>query len=166
VAMGLETAHPKVLARLNKRMSLEQFSQAAAFLRRNGVDLRVFILVQPPFMPANEALTWAERSLDFAMECGAAAAVLIPTRGGNGAMEELSVRGEFTRPTLSTLETAVEYGLRLRAGRVFADLWEFTGGANRPHCICQAERIARLHRMNLQQIVLERIACAQCGGAS
>ena len=51
--MGLETAHPEVLAGLNKRMTLDQFSTAANFLRRNGIDLRVFILVQPPFMPAD-----------------------------------------------------------------------------------------------------------------
>src|SRR6202453_5280527 len=95
VAMGLETAHPEVLARLNKRMTLDQFSNAARFLRRNAIDLRVFILVQPPYLPAAEALPWAQRSLDFAMELGAAAAVLIPTRGGNGAMEELMASGQF-----------------------------------------------------------------------
>ena len=50
VAMGLETAHPGVLARLNKRMTLDQFSSAARFLRCNGIDLRVFILVQPPYI--------------------------------------------------------------------------------------------------------------------
>ncbi len=68
--MGLETAHPEVLAKLNKRMTLDQFSSAAKFLRRNEMDVRVFILVQPPYMPAAEALHWAERSLDFAMEHG------------------------------------------------------------------------------------------------
>ena len=92
--MGLETAHPEVLARLNKRMTLDQFSRAATFLRRNEIDLRVFILVQPPYMPAAEALQWAERSLDFAMEHGATAAVLIPTRAGNGVMDELILRGD------------------------------------------------------------------------
>ncbi len=68
IAMGLETVHPHALAGLNKRMTLDQFSMAAKFLRRNGIDLRVFILVQPPFMTPAEALPWAERSLDFAME--------------------------------------------------------------------------------------------------
>ena len=32
VAMGLETVHPEVLPRLNKRMSLDQFARAAEFL--------------------------------------------------------------------------------------------------------------------------------------
>jgi radical SAM enzyme (TIGR01210 family) len=162
VAMGLETAHPEVLARLNKRMTLDQFSRAATFLRRNEIDLRVFILVQPPYMPAAEALHWAERSLDFAMEHGATAAVLIPTRAGNGVMDELMANGRFTPPALHTLESAMEYGLGLKAGRVFADLWRL-----RASCAgCRALRADRLRKMNLEQVVLDRIACDQCGGAS
>jgi archaeosine synthase beta-subunit len=162
VAMGLETAHPGVLARLNKRMTLDQFSAAAVFFQRNGIDLRVFILVQPPYMLAAEALMWAERSLDFAMEQGAAAATLIPTRGGNGAMEELAASGNFSPPALHTLESAMEYGLGLKAGRVFADLW----GLRESCANCHEQRADRLRRMNLQQVVMDRIPCARCGGAS
>jgi uncharacterized Fe-S cluster-containing MiaB family protein len=158
IAMGLETVHPQVLAGLNKRMTLDQFSAAASFLRHHEIDLRVFILVQPPLMISAEAPMWAERSLDFAMECGATAATLIPTRGGNGAMEALS----FAPPALAVLESAVEYGLRLRAGRVFADLWGVREGC--PDC--HALRVARLRQMNLQQVVLDRIVCSTCGGAS
>jgi uncharacterized Fe-S cluster-containing MiaB family protein len=157
VAMGLETVHPEVLAGLNKRMTLEQFSAAAGFLRGHGIDLRVFILVQPPLLPPAEALLWTERSLDFAMELGATAATLIPTRGGNGAMEALS----FVPPPLAILEAAMEYGLGLQAGRVFADLWGL-----RESCGCHAPRAARLRLMNLQQRRLERVPCAVCGGAS
>jgi uncharacterized Fe-S cluster-containing MiaB family protein len=68
--MGLETAHPEVLARLNKRLSLEQFTRAAQFLRQHEIALRVFILVKPPFLAEDEALDWAKRSLDFAFEQG------------------------------------------------------------------------------------------------
>jgi hypothetical protein len=162
VAMGLETVHRQVLAGLNKRMTLEQFSTAAGFLRRAGIDLRVFILVQPPLMPATEALAWAERSLEFAMEHGATAATLIPTRAGNGAMETLMANGQFAPPALHTLESAMEYGLRLRAGRVFADLWGLRESCGN----CHGQRVARLLRMNLQQAVLDRIPCAHCGGVS
>ena len=162
VAMGLETVHRQVLAGLNKRMTLEQFSTAAGLLRRGGIDLRVFILVQPPLMPAVEALPWAERSLEFAMEHGATAATLIPTRAGNGAMETLMANGQFAPPALHTLESAMEYGLRLKAGRVFADLW----GLRESCANCHTQRAARLLRMNLQQTVLDRIPCAHCGGVS
>ena len=162
VAMGLETAHPEVLAQLNKRMTLDQFSTAADFLQRNGIDLRVFILVQPPYMAAAEALYWAERSLDFAMEHGATAATLIPTRAGNGVMDDLMANGQFALPTLHTLESAMEYGLGLKAGRVFADLW----GLRESCADCHSQRAGRLRQMNLQQVVTERIPCNRCGGAS
>lgn len=158
IAMGLETVHPQVLAGLNKRMTLQQFSRATDFLTAHKIDLRVFILVQPPLMRAEEALEWAERSLDFAMEHGATAATLIPTRGGNGAMEAL----EFVPPALHKLEQATEYGLGLKRGRVFADLW----GLREVCTECHTARIARLRQMNLEQVVAERIDCACCGGAS
>jgi len=162
VAMGLETAHPEVLAKLNKQMTLDQFSRAAKFLRRNEMDVRVFILLQPPYMPAGEALHWAERSLDFAMEHGATAATLIPTRAGNGVMDDLMAEGRFALPSLHTLESAMEYGLGLKAGRVFADLW----GLRESCASCHSQRVARLRQMNLGQVVLERVDCARCGGAS
>jgi radical SAM enzyme (TIGR01210 family) len=162
VAMGLETVHAGVLARLNKRMTLDQFSTAAKFLRRNGIDLRVFILVQPPYMPVTDALEWAERSLEFAMEHGATAAVLIPTRAGNGAMEDLQASGQFAPPALHILESAMEYGLGLKAGRVFADLW----GLREACANCHAPRAGRLQQMNLQQRVVNRIPCPRCCGAS
>jgi radical SAM enzyme (TIGR01210 family) len=162
IAMGLETAHPEVLGKLNKRMTLDQFSIAARFLRRNGIDLRAFILVQPPYLPAAEALYWAERSLDFAMEQGATAVVLIPTRGGNGAMEELMASGQFEPPSLAILEAAMKYGLSLKQGRVFADLW----GVRERCAYCHPQRLARLREMNLQQVVLDKISCARCFGAS
>jgi radical SAM enzyme (TIGR01210 family) len=162
VAMGLETVHRQVLAGLNKRMTLDQFSAAAGFLRGHGIDLRVFILVQPPLMSAEEALAWAERSLEFAMQHGATAVTLIPTRAGNGAMEALMASDQFAHPSLHTLESAMEYGLRLKAGRVFADLW----GLRESCAHCHAQRAARLRQMNLQQTVLDRVPCDRCSGAS
>jgi archaeosine synthase beta-subunit len=149
IAMGLETTHPEVLARLKKGMTLQQFSRAAEFLRRNAIDLRVFILVQPPYMQPSESLHWAQRSLDFAMDCGATAATLIPTRPANGIVE-------FTPPPLSTLEDAMEYGLGLHSGRVFVDLWEFQQKSP------IHPRITRLQQMNLTQNPLKRVTCEEC----
>jgi hypothetical protein len=70
--------------------------------------------------------------------------------------------GQFAPPALHTLESAMEYGLGLKAGRVFADLWGL-----RASCAgCRPLRADRLRKMNLEQAVLDRIACDQCGGAS
>lgn len=165
VAMGLETAHPGILEKLNKRMTVAQFAQAAQALRAHDVALRVFILAQPPFMNRDEAIEWAKRSVDRAFDCGATAVSLIPTRGGNGAMEALERNGEFETPSLAMLEAAIEYGLGLRRGRVFADLWDLQH--SRPRCaVCWPDRLERLRAMNLTQKRLEPVTCAQCGGAS
>jgi radical SAM enzyme (TIGR01210 family) len=164
IAMGLETAHAEILERLNKRMTLELFAAAARFLRENEIDLRAFILVKPPFMRDEEAVEWSVRSLDFAFECGATAASLIPTRGGNGAMENLTVAGDFSPPELKTLESAFERALHLKKGRVFADTWETE---TCPGCqVCRAQRIARLRAMNLEQRVFEPVACENCKDAA
>ena len=162
VAMGLETAHPQVLERLNKGMSLEDFGQAAAFLRRHDIALRVFVLVKPPFLTDEaEALFWAGRSVDFAFDWGATVVSLIPTRGGNGAMEALTAAGQYTPPPLAMLESALQYGLGLRRGRVFADLWDLERFSNCSGCF--PARHARLDCMNLTQVVSPEIACDACG---
>lgn len=163
VAMGLETAHPEILDKLNKRMTLNQFSSAAEYLRCNGIDLRVFILVQPPFMKPHEALYWAERSLDFAFDCGATTATLIPTRAGNGAMEALTQLNDFSPPHLDVVEAAASYGLRLNRGRVFVDLWDIRTAV--PACsACHTLRIERLQGMNLSQSILTDVHCVHCEG--
>lgn len=165
IAMGLETAHPEVLERLNKRMLLDQFAAAAAFLRKNDIDVRVFLLVHPPFMPPDEAALWARRSVEFAFDCGATAVTLIPTRGANGAMEKLVATGQFVPPSLETLETAAEYGVGLQRGRVFADTWDLNGRPNAcPNC--NAARIDRLQQLNLTQSISPRIECDLCEARS
>jgi archaeosine synthase beta-subunit len=162
VAMGLETVHPEVLPKLHKRMTLEQFSSAAAALLRNGIDLRAFILVKPPFLSEPEAIYWAGQSLDFAFSCGAGAASLIPTRGGNDALDELAAGGEFASPRIETLEACQEYGLRLKQGRVFADLWDLERFSVCGDCY--ASRYNRLREMNLRQTIPGVIDCLVCRG--
>ena len=113
VAMGLETVHPEVLPRLNKEMTLDDFARAAKALRADGVAVRAFILIRPPFLRDGEGLEWACRSLDYAFSLGVECCSLIPTRAGNGAMEELARQGLFAPPSLESLEGALEYGLSL-----------------------------------------------------
>ena len=161
VAMGLETVHPEVLKRLNKGMTLEQFSSAANLLRQNAIDLRVFILVRPPFLTEPEGLYWARQSLDFAFSCGATVSTLIPTRAGNGALDELAARNEFAPPRIETLEAAQEYGLKQERGRVFADLWDLEKFSQCSDCY--AARAIRLREMNLYQTIPGAVDCLNCG---
>jgi len=160
VAMGLETAHPQTLERLNKRMTLDQFATAAEFLRKNEIALRAFILVKPPFQTDAEALSWSRKSVDFAFDCGATAVSLIPTHFGNGALESMATRHEFTPSTLDLFETALEEGLTVQRGRVFADLWDLEKFSRCRACFPQ--RLARLRRMNLQQRIEPAVLCDIC----
>ena len=155
VAVGLETAHPEVLARLNKRMTLESFDEAAAFLTGNGLALRVFVLLQPPFLAPAESLTWACRSIDHARAAGASVCAVIPTRGGNGAMASVG----FTPPRLPALEAAVEYGIAGGGMRVFADEWDLPRFFD---CRCSPARAGRLRAMNRTQRMVPPVEC-DCG---
>lgn len=157
VAMGLETVHPTVLKKLNKRMTLDLYASAALELHSRSIDLRSFILVQPPFMDQKESLRWACRSIDFAITCHATAISLIPTRTGNGAMEQFASSGNFTPPGLAVLEDAQDYGLSLHAGRVFVDMWEIERVPS-DNC-CRIQRSDRIQQMNLSQRILNRIEC-------
>lgn len=148
IAMGLETAHAATLEKLNKRITRETFARKAEFLRQNGIALRVFILLRPPFQDEEQGLKEACRSLEFAFQCGAEVCCVIPTRAGNGAVEALAQTGDYAPPTLQSLETAVRYGLSLGQGRVFADLWDiekFYTDAESPQIA------ARLEAMNREQ---------------
>lgn len=160
VAMGLETCHPEALERLNKRITVEDFRRAADFLRKNEIAVRTFLLVGVPFIPDAEQSSWVDRSIEVAFDAGAGVVSLIPTRAGNGAMDELRNRGEWREPDLAALERAQETGLREQRGRVFADTWEIER-------FCRCERCARdrrdrLARMNLSQKIERRVECV-CG---
>ena len=164
MAMGLETAHPEVLAKLNKGMTLDQFRRASDFLQAHHIALRAFILVKPPFLDEAEALEWARRSIDFAFDCGATVASLIPTRGGNGALEALAQRGEFAPPRLWTLELALDYGISLGRGRVFADLWDLERFSECATCF--DARRDRLQAVNHTQRSTPPIPCRECGAGA
>ena len=163
VAMGLETVHPEVLKRLNKRMTLDDFECATRFLTENGILVRAFILLCPPFLNETEGITWAKFSIEFAFEIGVECCVIIPTRPGNGALDYLHAQGHFSPPSISALEEVLDYGIRLKRGRVFADLWDVKQFSNCEACIDQ--RVERMHQMNLSQSIITPIACSTCGTA-
>jgi len=163
VALGLETAHPEVLRKLNKGFDLTQFARAADFLAAQRIALRVFILVNPPFLDGQSGLEWAVKSAGFAFACGAGSVTLIPTRAGNGAMERLRESGEFVPPTLAMLEEAQRAALALGRGRVFADTWALEPFSSCPRCF--AARRERLEAANQAQRDLPPVRCEACGGS-
>ncbi|MEN8116593.1 MAG: radical SAM protein [Bacteroidota bacterium] len=160
VALGLETTHPEILSRLNKKTNLTEFQEAVKFLTANGIASRAFILLRPPFLSEEEGITWAKNSIDFAFDAGVSTCVIIPTRVGNGAMEALQNKNYFTPPDIKSLEKVIEYGVMLNKGNVIADLWDLELFSS---CdICFEERKKRLLKMNLYQ-KNEPSASCKCG---
>ena len=160
VALGLETIHPEVLPRLNKRMTVEDWSHAARFLTERDIDVRAFVLLRPPYLSESEGVEWALRSIEFAFDCGATCVSVIPTRANNGIMERLQTEGSFESPRLALLEAVLESGLQLGRGRVFADTWDALRFAE---CsVCAEMRLNRLRQMNLSQTIMPPVECGGC----
>ncbi len=157
VAIGLETAHPDILAMLNKQMTLDDFCRATGLLRENEIDVRSFILLKPPMLEEQEAIDWAVKSVEFSLDAGADCCTLIPLRDGNGMIEKLVEKGFHGPPALASLESALAQCLAFERGRVFVDLWD----VERLACCssCAPARIERLQQMNLQQQVLPPAEC-------
>jgi uncharacterized Fe-S cluster-containing MiaB family protein len=158
--MGLETIHPDALPRLGKAMTLDDFASAAARLRVMGCGLRAFVLVGAPYVPADEAADWAERSAAWAFARGAEHVSLIPLRGDNDSLRALAQRGDCTPPTPASVEEAFDRCLTLDAGVVTIDAWDLDGLLR---CdACREARRARLVRMNLSGAVEPRVDCERC----
>ena len=167
VAVGLETVHPQLLQRLNKRMTVDDFRGAAERLRAMEVGLRVFVLLKPPFLTEQEGIDWAIETVQVARTAGADCCSIIPMRAGNGAIDRLSREGWFSPPSLRSLEQTLEIVLRAKSSpadcRLFADLWNIESLSACPRC--QAARIERLRQMNLTQTVPPPIDCPVCRAA-
>jgi radical SAM enzyme (TIGR01210 family) len=160
VAMGLECVHPEVLLRLNKQMTLDDFRRATEKLIANGIQVRAFILLRPPFLTEQEGVEWAIKSIEFAFDAGVDCCSVIPTRFGNGMLKELHSAGWFSPPSLQSMENVLAAALCLNRGRVFMDTWDADQFTN-----CQAcanERIDRINQMNSYQLSTERVCCGSC----
>lgn len=158
VAIGLETIHSRSLERLNKHMTISDFRNTIRFLNINGISSRAFILLKLPFMTEEQGVLWAERSIEYAFDCGVDCCTVIPVRPGNGMVEELAREGHYSPPVIDSLEKVLEYGIKLRAGRVFADTWDLSFFSKCENCF--PERVNRIKMMNLSQKIIPRSECS------
>ncbi len=162
VAMGLETVHAGALPRLGKQLTLEQFDRAAARLLADGVDLRAFVLVGVPFVPAAEQAHWAAASVRHALGAGARSVALIPVRGGNGELERLRRLDWFEPPDLALVEEALARGMEEAGSRaaVQVDPWDLERVQSACRA-CRASRLEAIREMN-RTGVPRRTACDDC----
>ncbi|HWB23921.1 MAG TPA: hypothetical protein VG738_00510 [Chitinophagaceae bacterium] len=159
VAMGLETINPAVLPKLNKQMTPEDFKKAAAFLRSHNIDVRAFVLLNPPYLTGRkENIEWTFKTVQFAFDSGTNRCTIIPVRTGNGTMELLQQEGNYVPPTLDMLEEVFEKCLALQQGQVFVDTWDIGFTTRCPQCFEQRKQ--RLELMKLRQKTYQPIACS------
>ncbi|HET6424927.1 MAG TPA: radical SAM protein [Planctomycetaceae bacterium] len=163
VALGLETAHAETLSRLNKQMTVADFERAAGWLRDHDCDVRAFIQLGLVGPTDEDDLVWTIRSMKTAFAAGAQTVSVIPTRIGNGVMDDWRVAGHFCLPQLKSLYAVQQHGLALRAGRVFVDLWNVSEFADCSSCAPQ--QIVAMNTMNLTQQPVPWPECA-CGNAA
>jgi radical SAM enzyme (TIGR01210 family) len=157
VALGLETVHPQILPWLNKQLTVDEYQRAVHWLRNHDCQVRTFILLRPPGVSDAEGIHWAVRSLEAAFAAGSHCCSVIPMRGGNGTMERLQQEGWFAPPSLKALYDTHVAGLRMRAGRVFVDLWNIESLWDCP--ACGPSQTAALRAMNLTQQIVPWPAC-------
>lgn len=160
IALGLETVHPDILPRLNKQMTVGDFTRAATWLTEHACDVRAFVLLRPPGLSEADGVLWAVRSLRTAFDAGAHCVSVIATRAGNGAMDQFARDGWFAPPSIAALYDTLCQGLELQAGRVFVDLWEIEKLWT--CATCGPRQADTLRRMNLSQQIEAWPTC-QCG---
>ena len=137
VAMGLETAHPAALDRLNKRFTLDDSPRRRAAARPRRRAARVPARSRRRSCPADEQDDWLLRSVDAAFACGASVVSLVPTRPGNGAIEALEAGG-FPGPASRRHRAQLRRGARRIAPA--------TAGLRRPLGSRAVRRLRRLPR--------------------
>lgn len=164
IAMGLETVHPTALRILNKEMSVSDFERTANLLNDRRIDVRAFLLSHVPGIEKGAALEWCLKSVDFAARCGLRHISLIPTRAGNGWMDQLIARGQFSLPTALEMEELMVEALRWSEKSVVSlDTWDWHLLAG--HCnICRDLRLKRMESVNILQkwIPLEKLPECSC----
>ncbi len=168
IAMGLETVDPSAMQLLQKEFTLDEFRHAADWITQHDIDLRCFVLLQPPGVESERAVTVALDTIEFARQCGARHVSIIATRGGNGIVEKLQSQGLFNPPEVWQLEQTLAATLDRFSGIVVtADTWGWNDLVG--HCDhCRSARRERIESINQSQTMLPTPSigcqCRRCDG--
>lgn len=161
IAMGLETVHPRSWPHLNKQMTPADFQRAARQLVAEGISVRAFVMLQPPFVSPEESVSSALETVEYAWDSGARMVAVIPTRATTAAVRQWELQGSFREPLVTQLEAVLEGALARQRGIVTVDTWDLERFC--PCEVCGPERRSRLQAMNLTQRVWPPVACPICG---
>ena len=159
IALGLETSRPEALHAMGKGAALDDYRRAADFLEAAEVDLRIFLLIHPPWVPLEEQSQALVESVRFAEELGAQRISLIPLRRGNGTIEALEREGLAHPPSLEEVEKALAQVVEKALPRsiLTVDLWDADQLTACPQC--REIRLDRLRLFNRDGWLSPSVAC-------
>ncbi|MCS4540911.1 MAG: hypothetical protein HY929_01100 [Euryarchaeota archaeon] len=153
VAIGLEVADNKKLAQINKKMTCKTFKKTVTFLEGNGIYVKAYMLVKPPFTTEKQAFLLGRQTIDFAFDCGIYTLSILPTAVMDGFIDHLAQTEFFKPPNLWTVYKLVQYALQKRFERVLVDTSDLEQLVKCKNC---AEIFKRSFSfMNQRQILLE-----------
>ncbi len=125
VALGLESANDLVLQHsINKGFVRDDFDRAADILRNDGLSIRTYVLLKPPFLTEGEAIEDSIKTIDYASKVSDTVS-LNPVNVQKGTLVEKMWRNWSYRPPWlwSVLEV-----LKASAGCAQRLVCEPTGG--------------------------------------
>jgi hypothetical protein len=157
VALGLESANDEVLARsVRKGFKVADYERAARCLNANGVPLRTYLLLKPPYLTEGQAMRDTIRSIRFAAPFSESISINPLNVQRDTVVESLFRRGDFRPPWLWSLIEVLKAGIELTDIRVFAS--PSGGGTPRGvhNCgICDAPLLKAVERHSFSQEVKE-----------
>lgn len=116
VGIGLQSADRLVRETLvNTRVSRKAFESAVMMMQGAGVIPKVYLMIKPPFLTEEEAVTDVIASTAYVASLGVGGVTLCPTRlAPNTVAWRLHERGHYNAPNLWTVVDAVR-GAHLKA---------------------------------------------------
>ena len=121
VALGLESANNEILRKcIQKGFLVEDYVKAASLLGENGIPVRTYLLLKPPFLTERQAMQDTIRSIEFAAPYSESISVNPLNVQKDTMVERLWRRGDYRPPWLFTLVEVLKAGKALTEKRVFS----------------------------------------------
>jgi radical SAM enzyme (TIGR01210 family) len=113
VAIGLESADPEVLrCCVRKGFAPSDYEGAAVRLRENGVPLRTYLLLKPPYLTERAAMLDTIASVAFAVPYSESVSINPVNVQAGTFLEDLWRRGDFRPPWMWTLLEVLKASVR------------------------------------------------------
>lgn len=121
VAIGLETANEEVLKKcVRKGFTVEDYKRAAEVLREQGMPLRTYLLLKPPYMTERAAVRDAIASVHFAAPFSESVSVNPVNVQRDTVVDALWRRGNYRPPWLWSLVEVLRQGREGTSVRVLS----------------------------------------------